>query len=160
MFDVLRIGKFEILNGKRTKVIAELLKEQWGYDHRFETGLLQKGDDLFLVTKDVCKVDLQKFNVNSLGAYLGEMKHGSLRLSIEGSQIVGPEAQKNVLEIDAEQLRQWLGGKDLELSDSFDCADGEKSRFVIMKHERDFLGCGRIKDGRVLNFVPKSRRTS
>ena len=160
MFDALRIGKFEVLNGKKTKAVAELLDKQWGYGSKFEDGFLQKGNDLFLITRDVSKVDLQKLNVNSLGAYFGEMKHGWLRLSIEGSQIVGPEAQKNVLETSPEQLRQWLGGEDLEPPSSFDCISSEKKGFVIMKHGSDFLGCGKIKDGRILNFVPKSRRVS
>jgi len=34
----------------------------------------------------------------------------------------------------------------------------EKWGFVIIKHNKDFFGSGKFKDGRLLNFLPKIRR--
>ena len=74
-----------------------------------------------------------------------------LRLSIEGSQIMGPYAKKNVLELSKEASRDWLKGRDLAVET--DC-----SGFVIVKSGDDFMGCGKVKDNKLLNFVPKIRR--
>ena len=30
--------------------------------------------------------------------------------------------------------------------------------FALLRHGSDFLGSGRIKEGKILNFVPKARR--
>ena len=30
--------------------------------------------------------------------------------------------------------------------------------FLIIKHNNDYLGTGKYRDGRILNFVPKTRR--
>ena len=81
--------------------------------------------------------------------YLGELRNGELRLSIEGSQIIGKGSDKNIADI--EDTRAWLRGEDLELV-------GDYSGFVIIRHNKDFLGCGRYKEGKILNFVPKARR--
>ena len=78
-----------------------------------------------------------------------------IRLSIEGSQIIGPKAAKNVVEINEEQTKEWLKGEDLEI-------DGKSnySGFVIIKHNADFLGTGKYKENKILNYVSKSRRIS
>ena len=91
--------------------------------------------------------------INSIGMYFCEIDKLGIRLSIEGSQIVGPLASKNIAEISEEQAKQWLKGEDLEV-------EGNYSGFVIIKHNDDFLGAGKYKDGRILNYVSKSRRIS
>ncbi len=151
---MMKIKNFEVLNSKAIKQIASLLNLQWGYEEKPDCGFLQKENDIFLVTKDIGKIDLGALNVNSLGLYFAELRHGQLRLSIEGSQIAGKKAKKNVAEIGGSQLRQWLAGEDIELAAS-NC---ENNSYAIIKHSNDFFGCGRIKDGKLINFVPKARR--
>ena len=85
--------------------------------------------------------------------YFCELDNHGIRLSIEGSQIVGPEANNNIAEIDEQQTKQWLKGEDLEFKGNF-------SGFVIIKHNNDFLGSGKYKDGKILNYVSKARRIS
>ena len=149
---MMRIRNAEVLNSKHIKQILQLLHSQWGYSGKLDNGFLQKENDIFLVTKSIDQIDLNEINVNALGLYFGELRHNTLRLSIEGSQIIGKKAGKNVFELNAEQLQQWLKGEDLEIS------DGNDNTYVIIKHDNDFFGCGRIKDGKLLNFVPKARR--
>jgi len=152
----MRIRNFEVLNSKRIKEILQLLKQQWAYSEKFECGFLQKENDIFLVTRDIDKIDLQEVNVNSLGVYFGELRNNQLRLSIEGSQIIGKKASKNVVELNDSGLKKWLKGEDMDLAliDKNGGSDG----YVIVKHDNAFFGCGRIKEGQMLNFVPKSRR--
>ncbi|MBI2664256.1 hypothetical protein HYX10_02840 [Candidatus Woesearchaeota archaeon] len=187
------IANAEVLNSKRIKEIARMLQEQWGYTDAIESGFLQKDNDVFLITKDIGAIDLRKLNINTLGLYFAELRHNALRLSIEGSQIIGPKAAKNVAELNDEQIKQWLKGEDIELiaaaaadkiinaakkenngikddgklkdSSSEINNDGsnsshENKNFAIIKHNNDFFGCGRIKEGKLLNFVPKARRLS
>ncbi|MAG15930.1 hypothetical protein CMO88_02620 [Candidatus Woesearchaeota archaeon] len=149
------IKNAEVLNSKKIKQILKILQNQWGYPEKFDYGFLQKENDIFLVTKDIDKIDLNEVNVNSLGLYFGELRHEQLRLSIEGSQIIGKKASKNVISLNDEQLQQWLKGDNITLTTS-----AENNSFVLIKNNKDFFGCGRIKDGLLLNFVPKSRRMS
>ncbi|MBI4140217.1 hypothetical protein HY485_00100, partial [Candidatus Woesearchaeota archaeon] len=99
----------------------------------------------------VDQIDFSKLRINSIGLYFAEFRNNELRLSIEGSQIIGPKATKNVVELNNDELKQWLRGEDLE-------KECDENGFVIIKHGNDYLGCGKIKEGKVLNFVPKARR--
>lgn len=154
----MRIKQFEIMNSKQTKIIAQMLLQQWGFTDKLDKGFLQKENDIFLITRDLDKIDTKQLNVNSVGLYFGESRHGQLRLSIEGSQIIGGRSTRNVLEINEKQLQQWLRGEDIDLATAATTDDKIRNSFLIVKHNRDFFGCGKVKEGRVLNFVPKSRR--
>ena len=144
----------KILNSKEKKDILKKINEQWDAD--FSTGLamLRNNEDkLFLINPEVATLDISKLRINSMGLYIAEEKDGRIRLSIEGSQLIGPHARKNVLEISKEEVGKWLMGEDLERQ------AGEKG-FVLIKHSNDFLGCGCAAKGRILNYVGKNRRVS
>ena len=143
--------KLKILNRKNIKKIIELIKTQWDSDIELDYVFLrnEKGK-IFIVNRDVEKVDLNKVRVNSVGMYFGLMNDNEIRLSIEGSQIVGPNAKKNVLELNDVEAKEWLRGEELLKS--------EEKGFMIIKHDDDFLGCGKSTGEKVLNFVSKARR--
>ena len=134
------------------KPVFAFMKEQWGIDKTFPWAwYLSTKDDLYIVSKDITKIDAQKLRINSVGLYFGEFRKGHVRVSIDGSQLIGPHAKKNVVELDKAERREWLRGTDL---DKVTEADG----FVIIKSGSDFIGSGKVKEGRILNFVPKGRR--
>lgn len=143
----------EILNTRAVKEILRMIKEQWdaSVDFGDKAFLEGKDNDIFIVNRDISKIDISKLRVNSMGLYIGQKMVDGLRLSIEGSQIVGPKAKKNILEVDEKQAREWLKGYELDIN-------GKISGYVIVKHENDFLGCGKVKDKKILNYVPKNRR--
>ena len=147
------IKNLEVLNSKKTKEITKLLAEQWEYTERLECGILQRENDIFLATRTIDKIDLRNLNVNSLGLYFGELRANQLRLSIEGSQIIGQKAKKNIIELNHVQITKWLRGEDIELE-----KNTTAENYAIVRSGKDFYGCGRIKDGKLLNFVPKARR--
>lgn len=144
--------KTNVLNSKEVRSIKELIKKQWGCDFSTELAwLLSEKDRIYLITRDVEKIDMSKLRVDVMGLYFGELKGDELRLSVEGSQLVGPLATKGILELDDAEARAWLKGQDFEKKTDI-------PGFVIMKNKDDFLGCGKVKNNRVLNFMPKNRR--
>jgi NOL1/NOP2/fmu family ribosome biogenesis protein len=71
--------------------------------------------------------------------------------------LIGPDAKKNVLELDSRQAEQWLLGQEPELADKQLIG---AAGYVIVKHGKDYMGCGKIAGEKLMNFVPKTRRIS
>ena len=142
----------KILNKKAVKQILALIKKQWNADIKLEHAVLQNKDNkIYLMNKEFANIDLEKLRINNLGLYFGQISNSELRLSIEGSQLIGSKAKKNILEITQKQSRDWLKGEDLETKEKL-------KGFVLIKHENDFFGTGKIKENKVFNFIPKGRR--
>ncbi|WP_297436612.1 hypothetical protein [Thermococcus sp.] len=85
------------------------------------------------------------------GIYFGRIEADGIRLSIEGSFLVGPKATKNVVELDDERARRYLSGEDIEVN-------AELEGWVILKWGSYYLGTGKLRGGRVHNYIPKERR--
>ena len=146
--------ELKILNNKEIKEIYRLVEKQWGAKIKLDYGFLKNNKNrIFVVNKDISKIDFSKLRLNSVGMYFCEIDSRGIRLSIEGSQIIGPKAAKNIVELDEEETRKWLKGEDLEKK-------GDYSGFVILKHNKDFLGNGKYTNGRILNYVGKTRRVN
>ncbi len=146
---------YTILNSKQVKRIIKVLEQQFGFGGKLDYVFLRtnKGK-IYVVNRDIDRIDLDMVRINSMGLYFGELlDSGELRLSIEGSQIIGPKASKNVFELDDDSLRLWFKGIDFELED-------DRNAFVIIKHDEDYCGCGKIKNKKLLNYVGKVRRAN
>jgi len=142
---------YEVLNKKEAKKILELIKKQWNADFVTDKIFLKNQNDIFLVSREVFSINLDTIRINSLGLYFGELFDYKLRLSIEGSQIIGPIAKENIVEINENELKQWLRGENIEKQTN-------ANSYVIIKHKNDFFGCGKAKENLILNYVPKVRR--
>ncbi|MBU0757047.1 MAG: hypothetical protein KKF44_03200 [Nanoarchaeota archaeon] len=143
----------EILNKKQIKEISKLIELQWdaSFDFHKYAVFYSVKDKIFLINSEVTQINFDELRVNTLGTYFGEKAKGEIRLSIEGSQMVGPSAKKNVLELSDSEADSWMQGKDFDV-------DSDLSGFVIIKNNDDFLGCGRVSGQKVFNYVPKERR--
>ena len=108
-------------------------------------------DKIYLINKEFANINLDQLRINNLGLYFGTISKGNLRLSIEGSQLVGPKATKNILELNDKQVKEWLKGEDVNI-------ESELTGFLIIKNNKDYLGCGKIIENKLLNFIPKGRR--
>jgi NOL1/NOP2/fmu family ribosome biogenesis protein len=145
----------KFLNNKESKDILKQVEAQWGAKLSLEFTFLKNNKNrIFMVNDEIKNIDLEKLRINSIGLYFCEIDK-DIRLTIEGSQLIGPKATKNILEISDEQVKQWLRGEDLDL-DSIQ----ELSGFVILKNGSDFLGTGKFKENKILNYLGKSRRIS
>lgn len=142
----------KILNKKEIKNILSIIKKQFDADVKLDyVFLINNKNRLYIVNKEVFDINIDKLKINSFGLYFGEFRSDGLRLSIEGSQLIGPYAKKNVLELDDKQAREWLKGYDSFLK-------LKEKGFVIIKNKNDFLGCGKVVENKILNYVPKTRR--
>ena len=147
--------ELKILNNRDIKEIYHMIEEQWGAKIKLDYGFLKNNKDrVFVISKDISKIETSKLRINSAGMYFCEVYSNGIRLSIEGSQIVGAKATKNVVELSEEETKRWFKGDDLE-KECRDC-----SGFVILRHGKDFLGNGKYANGKILNYVSKTRRVN
>ena len=146
--------KLKILNKKEIKRILSMLEKQWGFKGELDYAFLQSEKyKIYLANKEIFNLDLSKIKVNSFGIYFADVRAG-IRLSIEGSQIVGKKATKNIVELNDKEAKDWMSGIDID-------KETDTEAFVILRHRTDFLGTGKAtEDGKILNFVPKARRSS
>ena len=147
--------ELKILNSREIKEIYKLIEKHWGAKIKLDYGFLKNNKNrIFIISKDISKIDPSKLRLNSVGMYFCEFDNLGIRLSIEGSQIVGPKATKNVVELNEEETKKWFKGEDLEKQCKY-C-----SGFVILKNKNDFLGNGKYSNGKILNYVGKTRRVN
>ena len=150
------MAKAKFLNKKQIKEVINTLDKQWGlkekeFDYAF---LMNDKKKIYIISKDITTVDFDALRIDSMGIYFAEYTNNEIRLSIEGSQIIGQIATKNIIEINDGLTKLWIRGYDIEVKDYKD----QENAFVIVKNNGDFYGCGRLKEGKILNHVPKSRR--
>lgn len=147
--------KRKFMKSREVKSFLSALISQYGsFPDLFNSSAFAAGrEKVYLVNRSVGAVDIEQLQINSVGLYIAEFKNTQVRLSIEGSQLIGPVAQKNVCEVSEEQAKDWLEGRDIEVEGNFD-------GFVILKCGPDYLGSGKVRDGTVFNYVPKIRQVA
>jgi len=147
--------KLKILSSRELKDINKAFSYYWGIDIKLNSlgyaYLKNAKNKVYAVTKEMTRIDLDQLKIDTMGTYLFYWDGKVLRLSIEGSQLFGKMATKNVLQIED---KGWLQGFDLNVE--LDDPEG----FTIIKLGDDFVGCGRYKQGRLLNYLPKNRTIS
>ena len=133
-----------VLDRKDKKHFLEMLKGQFGFEEKLDyIFFINNKNKIYIVNKDLAAIDFSKLRLNSVGLYIAEQRNDEARLSIEGSQMIGPLAKRNVIEITRQEAREWLKGKDLE-------KEVDTQGFVIIRSEDDYLGCGRVSKGKIL----------
>ena len=140
----------KLLSNKEKKILLKQLQDQFSFSENLDYNFFINSDKkIFIFNKNI-DIEVSKIRVNSLGLYFASIKE-ELRLSIEGSQIIGPYSKKNILDVNDSQLSVWIHGNDIETEKEF-------HGFVLIKNKNDFYGTGKYKLGRILNFIPKERR--
>lgn len=148
-----------ILNTREIKQLKELLIQQFGSAPEEDYAYLKnRKNRIFIVSREIDKVDWQHLIIDRVGLYFGELYDRSFRLSKEGALIVGLAARKkkiklnNVVQLTKEETRLYFQGQNMEKD------LGPQARFVLLEHDRDFLGCAKYKERKILNFLPKIHR--
>jgi len=140
----IKMQDLRVLEKKNKKTFLQLLKKQFGFEDKLDYAYLTNNKNkIFIVNRDIAEIDLNKIRINSAGLYIAEFKNNEVRLSIEGSQLIGKKAKKNIIELNEKQAREWLKGKDIELK-------AKEKGFVILKHNKDYLGSGKVKEDKIL----------
>ncbi len=145
----------EIIKGKERKKILNLLNQQFEISEIPGTLLKRGKQRLFLFQGDVNEQELKKIEkcawIERAGVYFGKEEKEGIRLSIEGSQILGRQIKKNIFELDKEMAEKWMSGQELPIKTG-------KKGFLVIKCGQDFLGTGKASENKIGNFIPKSRR--
>src|SRR3989338_9885918 len=148
-----------ILNTREVKRIKELLISQFSYALQDDYAYLQNDkNSIFLVNKDAARLDWKKLIIDKMGLYFAEDKETEIRLSKEGAQLLASEAKKNkkkllnVVELTKEETKNYFQGQDLPKDLGVD------SKNVFLQYKHNILGCAKYKEGKILNFLPKTYR--
>lgn len=148
--------QMNFMKSKDVKDFLGRVEKHWGCNlksfYKKYIFVRSEKDRIYLANKEVMHMDFAKLRVNSIGLYFAQVKEDQFRLSVEGSQMIGAIATENVIEVSQEQAKQWFRGEDVEANLK------ENNGFVILKHNKDFIGCGKVKEGKILNFLSKIRR--
>ena len=145
----------KFLNEREKKEFIQKLNEQFGIEE-VEGQLCKFGKERIVLfsgdadEKQIITMDALA-RIEGVGLYIAKEQPDGVRLSIEGSQLIGNQATKNVFEMNKEQADQWMLGQEIPVQI-------KEKGFVIMKFNDDFLGTGKASEGRITNFVPKARR--
>jgi len=151
------MDKLRFLNKKESERIIGMVESQFGFKGKLDyIFALSLKNNVYIVNRDLARIDIDRLRLNSVGLYFGEMVGHEIRMSIEGAQIIGPGSSKNVVELDFNEQLDWLKGKDIEKEKKDDSEDA----FILLKHGSDFLGCGRQRGNKIINYMPKTRRLS
>jgi NOL1/NOP2/fmu family ribosome biogenesis protein len=115
---------------------------------------INRRNEVYLIVKGISE-DLIKI-ASFAGVYFGRLKRNEkIQLSVEGSQIVGKHATKNVAILDDENLARFLEGLKCKWKELINC---ERNNFVLIKHGNDFFGSGILREDGIESLVPKARR--
>ncbi|MCD6576288.1 MAG: hypothetical protein J7K73_03965 [Nanoarchaeota archaeon] len=146
----------KVLNKKEIKEIVEKLNYTYNSKVDFsEFVVLTTGKEnkIWLASRKIFDINLSELKINSIGLYFGRDDRGKIRLSVEGAQIVGKTAKKNICEI--EDVWNFLRGFDVTPTKMTGCEDGN---YVLVKYKNDVLGVAKLQDGILKNVLPKARK--
>ncbi len=144
----------KILNKNEKKEFFKSLKEKFGFNEKLSFCFIESGKKkIRIINSEFDKINLKGLKIENLGLYFAKWDKGKIRLSIEGSQIIGPNSKKNVLEINKKQAEEWMSGNKLIINENL-----KENEFYILKYKKDFLGSGRFSNNLLINFIPKYRR--
>src|SRR3989338_1712016 len=129
------LRNLQVLKSKEIKEIRKFLKEQWDaeLDKNLVFFLNTKENDVYITNQKIGEVNFNKFNINTIGLYLGELFDKEFRPSMDGAQLIAKTATKNMVEISSEEAKAYLQGKDLEKE------TGLKG-YLLLKSGKDILG--------------------
>lgn len=102
------------------------------------------------------KLKQKNLKLEKLGIYFGKIKKNEkIQLSLEGSQIIGSSAKKNLIEIDKyETLIKFLTG---EINLNFDnLKNVEKHNFPLVKYKNYIVCSAASLENEIKSLLPKN----
>lgn len=126
------------------------------FKDRFE-GDISHLREFFVVSgeKRIRMVSPESKEINGIikGVYIAKKVPFGFSLSIEGSQVLGKYAKRNVISLDKGMALIWMKGEDIPL-------EGHvlERGTVIVRYKWVFMGSGYFDGKKVRNYVPGERR--
>ena len=107
--------RYNELRKREVDTIKDLLLENYGFVMPKSWMLYYLGKEkVWVLKEEFFNLPLEKFNVETMGFYLCHFEHDIFRLSIQGAQIVGETATKNILDISLKDAWELLRGFDID----------------------------------------------
>ena len=149
------MNNIKIYNKKEKAQVESILHEHFGIDS-IPGMVVKRGEErLFLFTGSFSEKDIELLQkctfIERMGVYFAKITENEVRLSIEGSQILKEQINKNIFSLNPSQAEEWMKGHELLIKTG-------SHGFLIMKHQDDFLGTGKASEEKIGNFIPKNRR--
>lgn len=154
----MQIEKINFLKNEEIEQIEKIIEKNYGAKIDLKQFLVFKTSEekIWVASKDISKINLEKLKVNSIGLYIGKLKRNEkIHLSPEGSQIVGRNANKNIVILDELDVKKFMQGLDIKPKKEINC---EYHNFVIVKFGDEIIGSSLLTEEKLKNLIPKSRR--
>ncbi len=144
-----------ILNSKDRKLILKDLRDMFGIESIPEViyFCFNKKEKVYIATREIFEMEREELRINTFGMYFGTIMKDGFRLSLEGLTYVKDQITKHIFELDTKKFEEWIMGSDLEVENKED-----DNTYLIMKYDADFVGVGKLKGTKILNYLPKSRK--
>lgn len=145
----------KIINQKEKEKIIKKLNDQFGIVQIKETLIKIGEENIFLYAGNFKEFEIQNFEkiigVEKIGIYFGKIKEEKIILSMEAIQILKDQISKNILEINEQQVKEFMKGNELLIS-------SKNKGYSVIKYKEDFLGLGKASEEKISSLIPKSRR--
>ena len=147
--------KLQILNSREVKGIVDKLTDQFGFKEKLDYAfLLNEKNKVYIINRDVSRLDYMKLKIDKFGFYFGELKNEEFRLSMEGAWLIGNQAKKNIIDLNDHETKKYFLGENINKD------LGEEKRFILLRYKQDIIGCAKYKEQIILNFLPKTHRVT
>jgi len=154
----MQVKKMKILEKEEVEAVENVVEKNYGAKIDLKQFLVLETFEgkVWLATKGLLDLDLSKLPINSVGMNFGKIKKNEkINLTIEGSQIVGAKATKNIVLLNEESAKKFMQGSDVKPEKEINC---EYHNFSIVKSGEDVLGCSMLTEKGIENQLPRSRR--
>ena len=142
------------INSPEKRKSVSALNEQFGISELPYLLLWTGSEKIRAFSGSLSKDEIMKIGtiapIESIGLYLLK-KEFDWRLSLDATILLKNQISKSIIDISDEQLGMWIKGLDLNIKSDF------KSTIAI-KHNNDFIGCGKSNGEKIFNYIPKERR--
>lgn len=158
--------KVEILDNTKKKKIMNMLNENYGINEIKGLFIKTGKEKIRMFSGQISWSELNELAKNVHIELVGmqfctlvSSESDGVRINFDAINLpaVKEQIKANIIKISDEQLAEWVSGKDINFDD--DKLKEFEGEFVVIKHNSDFLGIGKIRKNYIQNYVPKERRT-
>ncbi|MEM5802270.1 MAG: hypothetical protein QXQ18_02720 [Candidatus Aenigmatarchaeota archaeon] len=152
----------KVLNKEKKEEIEKIIEKNYGISPDLSKYIifLTAKEKIWISTREAFELIKEKagekLNINSIGLYMGKIKRNNkIHLSLEAMHLFLKNVNKNVVMVDEKNMIRYMQGSDIIEFEKINC---ELNNFVLVKYKDDFIGAGVLREDRVENLLPKSRR--
>jgi NOL1/NOP2/fmu family ribosome biogenesis protein len=134
--------------------VAELWDSRFGIPVEAFSGyrFFKKANSIWAISD----VELPRLSYEAIGMRIMNCKDRPWKPTTAALQVFGKYAARNLVHLDADSARIFLGGKSQEVGEAaaMECEPG----YVVVFYRGEVLGCGLYSHGLLVSQIPKERR--